>query len=60
VLLERAVTRLEGIEAAASGERARRLEPAEPAVRWLEEDELAGRLDRILRQQARDRGIDLT
>ncbi len=31
-----------------------------PAVRWLEDDELAGRLQRILMRQARGRGIDLS
>jgi len=33
---------------------------SEPAVRWLEDDELAGRLQRILMRQARSRGIDLS
>ncbi len=33
---------------------------SEPSVRWLEEDELAGRLQRILARQARSRGIDLS
>lgn len=31
-----------------------------PAVQWLEDDDLAGRLQGILRRQARRRGIDLS
>jgi hypothetical protein len=65
-LLERAVRRLEGIESrlaetrvapgtgAAIGGSA-----SAPAVEWLEDEELAGRLHRILRGQARRRGIVL-
>ena len=30
-----------------------------PAVRWLEDEELAAKLQRVLRRQAADRGIDL-
>lgn len=33
---------------------------AEPAVQWLEDDDLAGRLQGILRRQAKRRGIDLS
>jgi hypothetical protein len=33
---------------------------AAPEVRWLEDDELAGRLQGILARQARQRGIDLS
>lgn len=36
-----------------------RVEPS-PAVQWLEDDDLAGRLQGILRRQARRRGIDLS
>jgi len=31
-----------------------------PQVQWLEDDELAGRLQGILARQARQRGIDLS
>jgi hypothetical protein len=31
-----------------------------PQVQWLEDDELAGRLQAILARQARQRGIDLS
>jgi hypothetical protein len=31
-----------------------------PQVQWLEDDELAGRLQEILVRQARQRGIDLS
>ena len=36
------------------------LNPAGPEVRWLDDDELAGRLQHILGRQARQRGIDLS
>jgi len=60
-LLEAAVGDLNGIE--------RRLSeipvseapnPGGPEVRWLGDDELAGRLQHILGRQARQRGIDLS
>ena len=61
-LLQQAVARMEGIEAhlAEGGDRFRPRQANDPAVRWLEDDELAGRLQRILRRQARDHGIDVS
>lgn len=35
-------------------------EETAPAVQWLEDDDLAGRLQGILRRQAKRRGIDLS
>ncbi len=63
-LLEDVVGELGSIGArlAEAGQRVDRDGPnaIEPAVRWLEDDELAGRLQRILMRQARGRGIDLS
>jgi hypothetical protein len=64
-LLERAVRRLDAIEGRLAGARdgfpVPNAAPApEPEVAWLEDDDLADRLHRILRGQALRRGIDLS
>lgn len=61
--LERIVEKLVGLEtkfskAAEPLEQGEKREDA--AVRWMEDDDLAGRLQKILRRQARRRGINLT
>ena len=61
-LLQDVVGELGAISArlAEGGDRSLGSGRSEPAVRWLEDDELAGRLQRILMRQARSRGIDLS
>lgn len=61
--LERIVEKLVGLEtkfskAAEPLQQSEKREEA--AVRWMEDDDLAGRLQKILRRQARRRGINLT
>jgi hypothetical protein len=59
-LVEQAVGALATIEHRLADLAARPAEPAPPAVEWLEDDDLAARLQGILSRQARRRGIDLS
>ena len=59
-LVEQAVGDLATIERRLADLAARPAEPAAPAVEWLEDDDLAARLQGILSRQARQRGIDLS
>lgn len=60
-LMEQAVADLAGVERRLAELSASEATiPAQPAVQWLEDEELAGRLQSILGRQARQRGIDLS
>jgi hypothetical protein len=59
-LVEQAVGGLATVERRLADLVARPAEPAAPAVEWLEDDDLAARLQGILSRQARQRGIDLS
>jgi hypothetical protein len=59
-LVEQAVKELAAVERRLGELGERQRESDVPAVEWLDDEELAGRLQAIFARQARRRGIDLS